>query len=346
MNKYAILIALVGTFFIVELVVGIVGNSIALQTDAFHMLSDLMALIIAQISFTMSQRGHKKGFSYGWIRAEIIGGLTNSVFLMAMSFSLSIEIIDKIIELSENDWQNPKLDENINLVMITAGIGLLINLIGLFMFHGDHQDFHGHHHDNNINHIHDNDPQENSKWDEELGQATVNYNNYAVFLHILGDTLGSIVVIGTSLMVKYLDWKWKYLFDPIASALIVVFIMISSWKLFKACGLILLHRTPHRLNYDLLLLQIKGINGIESLHDVHIWPLNTNVILATIHVKIRQQTLRKTDQIITEIKNILHTHGIHASVIQPEFSESCLEPNCPQDECEEKKCCQPNSPKN
>ena len=115
--KYATLIFFVGGFFLVELIVGTTANSIVLQTDAFHMLGDLLALIIGLSSTVAITRNSSKTYTYGWLRAEIIGGFINSMFLLTISFTLFIENVEKIIRLfikTEND----ELDKEINMVFV------------------------------------------------------------------------------------------------------------------------------------------------------------------------------------------------------------------------------------
>jgi len=73
---------LTGTFFIVEIVVGYLTNSMALVADSFHMLSDIAALVIALISVRMAPKSWDKN-TYGWARAEVLGALVNAVFLVS-----------------------------------------------------------------------------------------------------------------------------------------------------------------------------------------------------------------------------------------------------------------------
>lgn len=352
--KYVILIVLVGLFFLVELIIGVYASSISLQSDAFHMLSDLIALIITMITHQVSKRKKSNNFTFGWSRSEIIGGLINSVFLLALCFSLFIESIHKFIELSISDFKNDELYNNINLVLIAAGVGLFINIIGMLMFHKEHSHFHHHHHhkekitvDNKVVIIDVLDTEEDSfisadteHTNEEqyvVNKIAVNYNNYALFLHLLGDMLGSILVIVSSLLIKYIDSKWKFLIDPIVGLLIIGILVYSSVKLIKACVLILLHQTPVFLDYDQIISQIGQIEGVDSIHDVHIWPLNNNINIASLHLKIKPNS-RSTNDIMSEVKNILHLHNIHTSTIQPELtyesheSQNCIEPKCDNNE--------------
>lgn len=67
-------------FFLVEIIVGYVTNSMALVADSFHMLSDIAALVIAFISVKMAPKSWDKN-TYGWARAEVLGALVNAVFL-------------------------------------------------------------------------------------------------------------------------------------------------------------------------------------------------------------------------------------------------------------------------
>lgn len=80
---------LTGAFFVVELVVGYVTNSMALVADSFHMLSDIAALIIAFLSVKMAPKSWHKN-TYGWARAEVLGALVNAVFLVALCFSITV----------------------------------------------------------------------------------------------------------------------------------------------------------------------------------------------------------------------------------------------------------------
>ena len=88
------MLGMTGSFMLVELIVGYITNSMALVADSFHMLSDVIALIIAFISIRMSPKEWSKN-TYGWARAEVVGALINSVFLFALCFSITVEAIQR-----------------------------------------------------------------------------------------------------------------------------------------------------------------------------------------------------------------------------------------------------------
>jgi zinc transporter 1 len=121
------------TYSIVELVVGNITHSVALRADAFHMLSDVMALLIALVAVRISRRRSDIN-TYGWVRAEVVGANVNTVFLLALSLTIVFDAIERYIQ--------PQAISNPTLLLIVGSIGLGINIIGLFLFQG----FHGHSH--------------------------------------------------------------------------------------------------------------------------------------------------------------------------------------------------------
>lgn len=136
-------------FFFLELVVGYVVGSLALVTDSFHMLNDVMSLVVAlyAIKLTGKTADHSR-YSYGWQRAEILAALTNGVFLLALCFSVSLQAVERFFNIE--DVSHPLL------VVIVGSCGLASNIFGFLLFHEHgHSHSHGHSHGNKeINHVH------------------------------------------------------------------------------------------------------------------------------------------------------------------------------------------------
>lgn len=124
------------SFFLVEIIVGYATNSMALVADSFHMLSDIMSLIIGFFALRYSKRSQRtERNTFGWQRAEVLGALVNAVFLIALCFSILVESLKRLVETES--IHNPVL------VLIVGALGLLINVVGLVLFH---QHGHGHSH--------------------------------------------------------------------------------------------------------------------------------------------------------------------------------------------------------
>ena len=95
---------LTGSFFVVELVVGHLTNSMALIADSFHMLSDIAALIIAFISVKMAPKSWDKN-TFGWARAEVLGKLLYYINSNCKTFSRQhfiLLLINNIFHFSFN----------------------------------------------------------------------------------------------------------------------------------------------------------------------------------------------------------------------------------------------------
>lgn len=130
-------------FMVLEMVVSQVTVSLAMLSDSFHMLSDVLALVVALVAERFARRTHAtQKNTFGWIRAEVMGALVNAIFLTGLCFAILLEAIERFIE--PHEMQQP-------LVVLAVGVaGLVVNVLGLCLFH-HHSGFgntsgHGHGH--------------------------------------------------------------------------------------------------------------------------------------------------------------------------------------------------------
>ncbi|KAI0242532.1 Zinc transporter 10 [Lamellibrachia satsuma] len=226
------MICLTSTFFFVEITVGYMTNSLALISDSYHMLSDVVALLVGFASIRVAQ-WHSSQNTYGWVRAEVLGAFVNAVFLTALCFTIFIEALQRLATASE--VSDP------DLLFIIGGIGLFVNLIGLCLFSGiDHGHGHSHgggegltkpnkvHYDNMTISVDSRgiitDSQDKNERTDDSGDdvkklakmdSSAKLNMRGVFLHVLGDALGSVIVIVSAIVIKFAEGDWKYKFDPV-----------------------------------------------------------------------------------------------------------------------------------
>ncbi|KAN0029074.1 hypothetical protein ACTFIV_010944 [Dictyostelium citrinum] len=113
-------------YVIVELGAALYVGSLTLLSDGFHNLSDVVSLVIAWWAQKAAKRDSDNFMSYGWARAEILGGLTNGCFLLSMSLYVALEAIPRFIR--------PEPMESGLIFMIVAGSGLAINILGTIVF--------------------------------------------------------------------------------------------------------------------------------------------------------------------------------------------------------------------
>ena len=140
--RFAMMLCLTGGFAVVEMAVGLVIHSLALQADAYHMLSDLLALLIGLYASRATKKRATSSATFGFVRWEVVGALINSVFLLATSFNVFLEAIQRL-GMGEGTTE---LEGNSSLMLIVGGVGLGINLAGLVIFSHGGGGGHGHSH--------------------------------------------------------------------------------------------------------------------------------------------------------------------------------------------------------
>ncbi|XP_063233390.1 proton-coupled zinc antiporter SLC30A1 [Bacillus rossius redtenbacheri] len=317
-------------FFLVEIVVGYVTNSMALVADSFHMLSDVAALVVAFLSVKMSPKKWSKN-TFGWARAEVLGALVNAVFLVALCFSITVEAIKRFIEVEE-------IHEPL-LIVLVGTLGLLVNIVGLFLFH-EHGSSHGHSHGGisrshtRLQHMvatddNENDetfrpppppppPADGKKDGKHDGASQMNMRG--VFLHVLADALGSVIVIISAVVVYVTEWEYRFYLDPALSLLLVVLILHSVWPLLQESALILLQTVPTHIRVDDIQRRLLAkVDGVLAVHEFHVWQLAGDRIIASAHIRCRN--LSEYMKIAEKVKEFFHNEGIHSTTIQPEFVE-------------------------
>ena len=389
------MLSLTLSYFVVELVVGNITKSVALVADAFHMLSDVISLVIGIVAVRFSKRQSAVN-TYGWVRAEVVGANINTVFLLALCLTIIFDAIRRFVD--------PEPIENVNLLLIVGSIGLGINIIGLFLFQGFHGHSHGGH-SHSHSHSHSHTPAEveppapieqltdNSNRFErhstralqeviadsvsqvdpaattivvepdqkEKKKKSASMNMHGVFLHVLADALGSVVVIISALIIKLVphdpaDRKhWTVYIDPTLSVAIVIIISISTISLFRETSSILLQTIPKHLEIQHIKSELlQNVPEITSIHELHIWRLTNEKIIASAH--LHRKTLMDYMVVAEKVKKFFHSIGIHSVTIQYEcdddeqqtaltypgslskMSGDCLL-RCRTDACESQTCC-------
>jgi len=376
-------------YVITELAVAVRFQYLVLLSDGFHNLSDVISLYIAFWARRATKRQHTDDMSYGWGRAEILGGLTNGCFLLSLCLYVILEAIPKFI--------NPPQIESGLWFMVIAGVGLFINTLGTIVFSitgqghshshgGGHSHGHGHEHkekkkhsekvemgetgsqkekkqkeknghehSHDHGHDHDHDKKKKEKDHHEHSHdhghekktkkkktAARDMNTYAVFIHYLGDAISSVLVLGAGVLIHFFHAPWTNYIDPVSSLIVCALILYTTFPLVKRCSVILLQSSPAGVSLENLKHKLRKVEGLLSVHDLHVWQLVDGMTIASVHVAIEEGV--DFTNLVTEVKKIFHNFGIHSSSIQPEFvprNHSSLQycnQNCVT-ECDEDWCC-------
>jgi len=181
-------------------------------------------------------------------------------------------------------------------------------------------------------------------------------NMHALLLHVLGDALGNVGVIATGLIIWLTEWKYKFYCDPVISLVITIIIFSSALPLVRSTSFILLQGVPSTVSLEEVKDSILNVDGVLSLHELHVWQLSESKLVASVHVLASRN--HDFMPIAVKIREVLHHLGIHSSTIQPEYHPSSRVPEehlktandtsclilCPEDEeCNpsENACCPP-----
>jgi len=370
-------------FAFLELFYGMWTNSLGLISDSFHMFFDCTALLTGLIATVIARWGKNERYSFGYVRAEIMAGFMNALFLMFVAFFIFSEAVERAF--------HPPHVEHERLFLISV-LGFIVNLIGIFVFghgHGDgdhghshagsshghshgggghnhshgadshsqvkgllenefvqddfHTEFHnkkkhGHSHDGGDHgHSHGGGDHGHSHGGSDHGhshggggdhghshgihdssgniQVSTNKIMQGVFLHILADTLGSVGVIVSSVLIKYFGWMMA---DPLCSMMIAILISLSIWPLLMDSMSVLMQRTPKEIEYELPIAyqRVCQVEGVNSVQDPHFWTLCSKNFVGSLRVLVTPQA--DASAVLSQTHGIFNQIGVKQLYVQLE----------------------------
>ena len=303
-------------FMFVEVIYGLLSNSLGLLTDGAHMLLDCTAVVIGLYSSYLSEFKSNNNYNYGYLRSEILGTFINSVFLFFIAVYIVFESIERFIEPKEIDSEN---------LILVSFLGLVVNIIGLVFAHdhGDHDHDHGHDHSHEEKEKLKEEKHEHEHSHEKANKEThshhhhehKNENIYAIYIHILADTLGSVAVLISSFLVKYYK---LYISDPICSLFISAMIIFSTIPVLKNASMSLLHIPNEKIIKKKKKIEqsIKSINcGSDNIKPIignfELWQTNSSYFVGEIKIEIdrnvkkdnKDKMLQNENSIFFEVQN-------------------------------------------
>jgi cobalt-zinc-cadmium efflux system protein len=270
--KIALFITLV--FLLVEIIGGLLSGSLALISDAGHMFSDVLSLLLSLGAMTLALQIPTKERTYGYHRGEIFAAFINSLLLIGVSGGILWEAYLRAL--------NPTPVRG-GLMLIVACIGLVANLGVVLLLHGSH-----------------------------------NLNVRSAFLHVVGDTVSSLVVIVAAVWISITG---QVIVDPILSGIIAILIVISSARILRETITILLQFTPHSVDFDMVVTDMTTVKGVDGVHHVHLWSLCSDINVLDAHVYSCERDVEKIEEMKHEIKERLKKYRILHSTLEFECEE-------------------------
>ena len=176
---------------------------------------------------------------------------------------------------------------NSSLMITIAVVGLAANLISVLLLHS---------------------------------HAHSSMNIKAAYLHMLGDTMSSVGVVGGGLAIKFWGLTW---IDPLITVLVAVYIMYESWKIVKRSVDILMQSSAD-LDFEAIAKDIQAIPDVINIHHVHTWYSNERTIYFEAHVSVCDILISQTKTILDRIEQLLtEKYGVSHITIQFEDDRSC-----------------------
>ena len=219
---------------------GLLTGSLALLSDATHVLVDIVAITVGLATARLAAREPDERHTYGFHRLEAMGALANAVLLIAASAVVCAEAIGRLMSPGVVDAP---------AVLVIAIVGLAVNSTSALVVHGS----------------------------ERRTSATK-----VLVLHLGGDALGSLAVIGSALVMIA---GGSPAADPVASLVIAVLLAVFGFRLLGQIVHLLSEGVPPAVSLEVASAAIHAVPGVRSVHDLHVWAIAEDIPVVTAHLE-------------------------------------------------------------
>lgn len=274
-------------FAIIELIGGVLTNSVAILSDAVHDFGDSLSLGVAYYLQRVSSKKGDTRFSYGYKRFSLLGSVFISVILVIGAVFIVREGVLRIIQPEESDAKG---------MLLLAILGIIVNGAAVLKLRG--------------------------------GSS---HNERAVLIHMMEDVLGWAAVLVASIVMIFADIP---VLDPILSIVITIWVLFNVYKNLKETISIMLQEVPRGINQDKLREELLQLADIESIHDVHIWTMDGENHILTLHIVVKDGVGSiAMSELKKRVREIAFDHDIGHVTIETEGSEECAECLYSNDPC-------------
>ncbi|MGS0692424.1 CDF family Co(II)/Ni(II) efflux transporter DmeF [Shewanella sp. 30m-9] len=261
-----------------EIIAGTLYGSMALLADGWHMGTHAAAFMITLFAYRYARKhANSAEFSYGTGKVSVLGGYTSAIALGLVALVMLVESGVRLFNPHEIFF---------NQAILVAVIGLIVNIVSVFLLkdHHGHAHSHSHCHSHSHAHSHHHDTSEYENSDDAGDQhehthdksevkhnPSHDHNLRAAYFHVLADALTSLLAIVALLMGKYFGLNWL---DPLMGIVGAIIISRWAWGLLKQTGPILLDASIEQTYIE----QIKHTLEQEQAQvvDLHIWKISAD----------------------------------------------------------------------
>lgn len=265
-------VALTLLFAVIEAAAGVWSHSLALLSDAGHMITDSTALALALLAQHIARRPPSAKHSFGLARAEALAAFINALAMLAVVGWIGIEAVQRFSAPAQVHGET---------VLVVALIGMAINIAVAWVLSRDRH----------------------------------SVNTRAALIHVMGDLLGSVAALIAGLVIHFTGWLQ---IDPLLSLLVSLLILKSTVDVLRESYHFLMQGVPHEIDYVQVGADLARVQGVLSVHDLHVWEMTPGEPALIGRVEVRD--LQEWPTILGAVQRmLLEKHGIGHVTLQPEL---------------------------
>ncbi|CAO2604130.1 Zinc transporter 3 [Lemmus lemmus] len=280
-----------------EVVGGYLAHSLAIMTDAAHLLADVGSMMGSLFSLWLSTRPATRTMTFGWHRSETLGALASVVSLWMVT---GVLLYLAFVRLLHSDYHIEG-----GAMLLTASIAVCANMLYVPVWSGY---------------------QEGHRYPMPLGNTSVR----AAFVHVLGDLLQSLGVLAASVLI-YFKPQYKAA-DPISTFLFSICALGSTAPTLRDVLRILMEGAPRSVGFEPVRDTLLSVPGVRATHELHLWALTLTYHVASAHLAI--DSTADPEAVLAEASSRLYSRfGFSSCTLQveryhPEMAQClrCREP--------------------
>ncbi|XP_068177746.1 probable proton-coupled zinc antiporter SLC30A4 isoform X2 [Antennarius striatus] len=278
MKRLVVAALLYFLFMTGELIGGYVSNSLAIMTDAVHMLADVVGILFSLLALWLSTKPPTKRFTFGLYRLEVVSAVVSVVLIYILTAALLYEAVQRTL--------HQDFDIDGDVMLITAAVGVAVNLImGFLLNQGGH--LHGHSHGHSHSH---GDAAVSGSSSSGANQQQRHHGSLAVraaFIHALGDLLQSVGVLIAAYVVRFKP-ELK-LADPICTYIFSVLVVFTTFRIIRDTVVIVLEGVPRHLDIQRIREDLLNLEDVQSVDELNIWALTADKTAALVHLQLSEK---------------------------------------------------------
>ncbi|MDA8398002.1 MAG: cation diffusion facilitator family transporter [Actinomycetota bacterium] len=234
--------------FAASLGLGLLSHSLALISNAFHLLSDLGALGVGALAAWASARPVSARHSFGMVKAEVLGALVTTLLLIGVSVAI---VYAAVMRLVGHHLAGPLSSGGADISAVGIA-GVLVNAVSLFVF---------------------------ARQDKRSALVRAN------LIHFFSDGIGWVLALVAGLLILRYGFVAA---DPLASIAVSVLVVVGSVRVLLDVTNVLMDAVPNQVDAGDIRHMMLGSPGVQDVHHLHVWNLGSTSVALSAHLVMRE----------------------------------------------------------